>query len=104
MVTTQTPSQVVFPYLTNRRQGSLGAWTQQEITEGREVDIPQATDHEATDASTPRRRFLLQQVKRDRRVALCLTNNSNKKVKCKVVPVLFLTEHHAMKAYWGVEV
>jgi hypothetical protein len=22
----------------------------------------------------------------------------------KVVPVLFLTEHHAMKAYWGVEV
>jgi hypothetical protein len=26
------------------------------------------------------------------------------KVKGKVVPVLFLTEHHAMKAYWGVEV
>jgi hypothetical protein len=26
------------------------------------------------------------------------------KVKDKVVPVLlFLTEHHAMKAYWGVE-
>jgi hypothetical protein len=26
-------------------------------------------------------------------------------VKGKVVPVLFfLTEHHAMKAYWGVEV
>jgi hypothetical protein len=24
--------------------------------------------------------------------------------KCKVVPVLFLTEHHAMKAYWGLEV
>jgi hypothetical protein len=23
------------------------------------------------------------------------------KVKGKVVPVLFLTEHHAMKAYWG---
>jgi hypothetical protein len=23
------------------------------------------------------------------------------KVKCKVVPVPFLTEHHAMKAYWG---
>jgi hypothetical protein len=22
----------------------------------------------------------------------------------KVVPVLSLTEHHAMKAYWGVEV
>jgi hypothetical protein len=21
--------------------------------------------------------------------------------KVKVVPVLFLTEHHAMKAYWG---
>jgi hypothetical protein len=27
-----------------------------------------------------------------------------KKVKGKFVPVLFLTEHHAMKAYWGVEV
>jgi hypothetical protein len=29
----------------------------------------------------------------------------NIKVKCKgkVVPVLLLTEHHAMKAYWGVE-
>jgi hypothetical protein len=25
------------------------------------------------------------------------------KGKGKVVPVLFLTEHHAMKAYWGVE-
>jgi hypothetical protein len=25
-------------------------------------------------------------------------------VKGRVVPVLFLTEHHAMKAYWGVEV
>jgi hypothetical protein len=24
--------------------------------------------------------------------------------KGKVVPVLPLTEHHAMKAYWGVEV
>jgi hypothetical protein len=24
--------------------------------------------------------------------------------KDKVVPVLFLTGHHAMKAYWGVEV
>jgi hypothetical protein len=24
--------------------------------------------------------------------------------KGKVIPVLFLTEHHAMKAYWGVEV
>jgi len=23
------------------------------------------------------------------------------KVKGKVVPVLLLTEHHAMKAYWG---
>jgi hypothetical protein len=23
------------------------------------------------------------------------------KVKSKVVPVLFITEHHAMKAYWG---
>jgi hypothetical protein len=22
-------------------------------------------------------------------------------IKCKVVPVLFLTEHHAIKAYWG---
>jgi hypothetical protein len=28
----------------------------------------------------------------------------NVKCKCKVVPVLFLTEHHPMKAYWGVEV
>jgi hypothetical protein len=26
------------------------------------------------------------------------------KVKGKVVPVLYLTEHHAMEAYWGVEV
>jgi hypothetical protein len=26
------------------------------------------------------------------------------KVKDNVVPVLPLTEHHAMKAYWGVEV
>jgi hypothetical protein len=26
------------------------------------------------------------------------------KGKGKVVTVLFLTEHHAMKAYWGVEV
>jgi hypothetical protein len=24
--------------------------------------------------------------------------------KVKVVPVLSLTEHHAMKAYWGVQV
>jgi hypothetical protein len=24
--------------------------------------------------------------------------------KGKVVPVIFLTEHHAMKAYWEVEV
>jgi hypothetical protein len=24
--------------------------------------------------------------------------------KGKVVPVLFLAEHHAMEAYWGVEV
>jgi hypothetical protein len=27
-----------------------------------------------------------------------------KKVKGKVVPVLPLTDHHAMKAYWGMEV
>jgi hypothetical protein len=26
------------------------------------------------------------------------------KGKGKAVPVLILTEHHAMKAYWGVEV
>jgi hypothetical protein len=26
------------------------------------------------------------------------------KVKGEVVPALFSTEHHAMKAYWGVEV
>jgi hypothetical protein len=26
------------------------------------------------------------------------------KVKGKVVPVPFLTEHHTMKVYWGVEV
>jgi hypothetical protein len=25
-------------------------------------------------------------------------------VKGKVVPVVFFTEHHTMKAYWGVEV
>jgi hypothetical protein len=24
-----------------------------------------------------------------------------RRVKSKVVPVLFLTEHHAVKAYWG---
>jgi hypothetical protein len=28
---------------------------------------------------------------------------SKVKVKCKVIPVPFLTEHHAMKAYWGIE-
>jgi hypothetical protein len=32
------------------------------------------------------------------------TSNVKVKVKCKVLPVLPLTEHHAMKAYWGVEV
>jgi hypothetical protein len=26
------------------------------------------------------------------------------KVKGKVVPAIFLAEHHAMKAYWGEEV
>jgi hypothetical protein len=26
------------------------------------------------------------------------------KIEGKVVPVLFLTRHHATKAYWGVEV
>jgi hypothetical protein len=26
------------------------------------------------------------------------------KHKSKVVPVLFLTEHHAIKVYWGVKV
>jgi hypothetical protein len=26
------------------------------------------------------------------------------KVKGKVVPVLLFTDHHAMKAYWGMEV
>jgi hypothetical protein len=26
------------------------------------------------------------------------------KVKCKVVLVLFVTEHNVMKEYWGVEV
>jgi hypothetical protein len=26
------------------------------------------------------------------------------KVKLKFVPVFFLTEHHAMKAFWGVDV
>jgi hypothetical protein len=30
--------------------------------------------------------------------------SSFSKGKGEVVPVLFLTEHHAMKAYWGVEV
>jgi hypothetical protein len=29
---------------------------------------------------------------------------SENKVKGKVVPLLFLTVHHAVKAYWGVEV
>jgi hypothetical protein len=28
----------------------------------------------------------------------------NSKSKVKVVPALLLTEHHAIKAYWGVEV
>jgi hypothetical protein len=28
-------------------------------------------------------------------------NAASKKLKGKVVPVLPLTEHHAMKAYWG---
>jgi len=32
-----------------------------------------------------------------------LQNNKCKgKVKDKVVPVLFSTEHHTMKAYWGI--
>jgi hypothetical protein len=30
--------------------------------------------------------------------------NDKVKVRCQVVPMLSLTEHHAMKAYWGVEV
>jgi hypothetical protein len=30
--------------------------------------------------------------------------NNKVKDKGRVVPVLPLTEHHAMKAYWGVEV
>jgi hypothetical protein len=25
------------------------------------------------------------------------------KGKGKIVPVIFITEHHAMKAYWGVQ-
>jgi hypothetical protein len=28
----------------------------------------------------------------------------NVKGKNKVIPVLFLSDHHTMKAYWGVEV
>jgi hypothetical protein len=33
-----------------------------------------------------------------------LIHNIRKVFPHKVVPVLFLTEHHAMKACWGVEV
>jgi hypothetical protein len=35
---------------------------------------------------------------------ICTCTNISIKGKGKVVPVLFFqTEHHAMKAYWGVE-
>jgi hypothetical protein len=34
----------------------------------------------------------------------CLYAMLTVKVKGEFVPVLLLTEHHAMKAYWGVEV
>jgi hypothetical protein len=41
--------------------------------------------------------------KLDRRVILksILEKQIKGKKKSKVFPVLFLTEHHAMKAYWG---
>jgi hypothetical protein len=35
---------------------------------------------------------------------MVIYKGKGKKVKGKVVPVLPLTEHHAMKAYWGVKV
>jgi hypothetical protein len=35
------------------------------------------------------------------RKSLTMQLNLIVNVKDKVVPVLFLTEHHAMKAYWG---
>jgi hypothetical protein len=41
-------------------------------------------------------------------MGICARGNYAKKIiancKGKVVPVLFLNEHSAMKAYWGVEV
>jgi hypothetical protein len=33
-----------------------------------------------------------------------MVDMKNDKDKGKVIPVLFLTEHHPMKVYWGVEV
>jgi hypothetical protein len=39
----------------------------------------------------------------NRLTTLSELNNKKVKKKGKVVPVL-LTEHHTMKAYWGVEV
>jgi len=31
-------------------------------------------------------------------------NNHDDKGKSKVVPLLYVTEHHVMKAYWGQDV
>jgi hypothetical protein len=42
--------------------------------------------------------------KRNTNVKKQTLNTHEVKVKGKVAPVLFLTEHHAMKTYWGVEV
>jgi hypothetical protein len=48
---------------------------------------------------------MFQQVEREKTYNnMPLANCTSSADKGKVVPVLLLTEHHAMKAYWGVEV
>jgi hypothetical protein len=42
--------------------------------------------------------------RRRRYIFPCSTTLRQVNVKGKVVLVLFITQHHAMKAYWGVEV
>jgi hypothetical protein len=37
-------------------------------------------------------------------ITVAVISHSKQNGKGKVVPVLFLTEHLAVKAYWGVEV
>ena len=45
---------IAFSYLAYGRQGGLRARTQQKVAQGSNVDVPQATDHEIANPSTPR--------------------------------------------------